>query len=105
MSKETQAPAPQKLWLNYLLATGAWLACAALCLALTIALEQFPAAYEILFPAVILLLFGNIFVFLFITSRWGKDTRKLFSAVSRVCIGETLILLGLYCLGRFGFGM
>lgn len=105
MNQETKPISPPKLWLNYLLATTGWLVCAALCLALTIALEQFPNAYEILFPAVLLLLFGNIFVFLFITSRWGKDTRKLSGAVSRVCIGETLLLIGLYCLGRFGFGM
>lgn len=105
MSEDLKPPQGRGLWINYLIATGGWLACAAFCLVLAIKLEEFPQAYEVLFPAVLLLLFGNIFVFLFITSRFGRDTQHLSIAVSRVCIGETLLLLGLYCLGRFGIGL
>lgn len=96
--------AAKALWINYLIATGGWLACAALCLALTIKLEEFPYAYEVFFPAVLLMLFGNIFVFLFIASRWSADTKKLSLAVGRVCLAETLFAIGFYCLGRFLIG-
>lgn len=105
MSGDEKSVNKKKLWLNWLIATCGWLVCAAICLWLTILLEEFPKAYDILFPAVLVMLFGNIFVFLFIASRWGNRTPMLINAVSRVCAGELLLLGGLYCLGRFAIGL
>lgn len=105
MSQEKKATKTSALWINYLLATAGWLACAALCLALTVKLEEFPHAYDVLFPAALLLLFGNIFVFLFIASRWSDNTRRLSMAVGRVCLAETIFVVGIYCIGRFFIGM
>ncbi|MDE5832556.1 MAG: hypothetical protein K2H64_06165 [Desulfovibrio sp.] len=91
-------------WLAWLSVVCGWLACAFCCLVLTVELEVYPQAYATLFPAILIILFGNIFVFLFIVNRWGSSSRALLSAVIRVCAGEALLLAGLYCLGRFGFG-
>lgn len=106
MIKEAQTTARKAgLWLNWLTATAGWLLCAALCLAFTIYMEEFPHAYDVLFPAVLIMLFGNILVFLFIASRWGSKLGILARAVGRVCLGEALLLGGLYCLGRFCIGV
>ena len=78
-----------------------WLTCAALCLWLTIALEPYPAAYETFFPAVLLILFCNILVFIFVTGRWAADLRRLTASVLRVCIGEGIILAGMFCMGKY----
>ncbi len=101
MNGESKSVSGTSLWINYIIATLGWLACAALCLVLTIKLEEFPNAYDTLFPVILLLLFGNIFVFLFIASRWSRNTKKLSLAVSLVCFSETLLVIGIYCLGRF----
>lgn len=91
-------------WLSWTVSVLGWLVCAGLCLWLTIALEAWPYAYEVFFPAVLLILFCNILVFLFVTTRWGSHTRRLFGAVVRICIGEGLLLLLMYAAGRYGIG-
>ena len=91
-------------WLSWAVAVAGWLICAVLCLWLTIALEAWPYAYEVFFPAIVLILFCNILVFLFVATRWGSQTRRLFGAVVRVCVGEGLLLLLMYAAGRYGIG-
>lgn len=91
-------------WLSWAVSVAGWLVCAGLCLWLTIALEAWPYAYEVFFPAVLLLLFCNILVFLFVATRWGARTGPLFGAVARVCAGEGLLLLLMYVAGRYGIG-
>ncbi|MBD5553069.1 MAG: hypothetical protein HDQ44_01895 [Desulfovibrio sp.] len=85
----------------WLISVCGWLLCAGMCLTLTIALEVYPYAYEVFFPAILLILFCNILVFLFIVSRWGPALSRLWRAVARVCVGEAIILAGMYGLGRF----
>lgn len=91
-------------WLSWVVSVAGWLICAGLCLWLTIALEAWPYAYEVFFPAVLLILFCNILVFLFVATRWGARTERLFGAVARVCAGEGLLLLLMYAAGRYGIG-
>lgn len=91
-------------WASWLAAVAGWLICAFLCLCLTIGLEPYAQAYDMFFPVAILLLFGNILVFLFISSRWGAWPARLAGAVARVCIGEGLLLAGIYALGRYAIG-
>lgn len=101
MSDEKKSSPGAGLLLNYAIVTAGWLACAVLCLALYIKLEAFPKAYEVFFPAILLMLFGNIFIFLFIASRWSKDTKRLASSVLSLCAGEALFIAGIYCLSAF----
>lgn len=91
-------------WLSWMVSVAGWLICAGMCLWLTIALEAWPYAYEVFFPAVLLILFCNILVFLFVATRWGARTGRLFGAVGRVCAGEGLLLLLMYVAGRYGIG-
>ena len=91
-------------WLSWVVAVAGWLICAGFCLWLTIALEAWPYAYEVFFPAILLILFCNILVFLFVATRWASQTRRLFGAVARVCVGEGLLLLLMYAAGRYGIG-
>ncbi|MBD5608012.1 MAG: hypothetical protein HDQ93_04080 [Desulfovibrio sp.] len=91
-------------WLAWLCVVCGWLLCAFLCLGLTVELEAYPVAYDTLFPAILVILFGNIFVFIFLVNRWGASLRALMGATIRLCVGEALILACLYCLGRFAFG-
>lgn len=91
-------------WLSWAVSVAGWLVCAALCLWLTIELEAWPQAYEVLFPAIVLVLFCNIFLFLFVATRWARQTARLFGAVTRLCVGEGLLLLLLYAAGRWGMG-
>lgn len=95
---------PISNFLAWALAVAGWLLCSAMCLWLTIALEPWPMAYDMLFPAVILVLFGNIFLFLLVATRWAASLRKLANSVMRLCLGEGLLLGGLYLLGRFCMG-
>ena len=113
MAEEQQAggqgQAPQAArrtrgWLSWAVAVAGWLICAAMCLWLTIALEAWPYAYEVFFPAILLILFCNILVFLFVSTRWANQTARLFGSVARVCIGEGLLLGIIYAAGRFGIG-
>lgn len=91
-------------WLAWLIVVLAWLVCAAFCLALTVALEPWPGAYDTLYPVAIVVLFANIFVFWFILNRWSGDPRRLTGSAVRVCLGEGLFLALIYCLGRFALG-
>lgn len=88
-------------FLAWAVSVAGWLICAALCLWLTIALEAYPAAYDTFFPAIILILFCNILVFLFITTRWVGNLRRLAGSVLRVCLGEAIILGGMFCMGKY----
>lgn len=88
-------------WLSWVTAVFGWLLCAAMCLWLTIELEAWPYAYEMFFPAVLLILFCNIFLFLFVAGRWGADAGRLAGSAARICIGEAILLAGMYCLARF----
>lgn len=101
---ESKNDAPGRGLLSWVCAVAGWLVCAGFCLYLTLELEQFPNAYDILFPAVLLILFGNILVFLFISSRWARDARRLLMAVIRVCLGEGLLLAGMYALAKYAIG-
>ena len=99
------APAKRPLgWLSWAVAVAGWLICAILCLWLTIALEAWPYAYEVFFPAIVLILFCNILVFLFVATRWAGVPRRLLGSVARVCVGEGLLLLLMYAAGRYGIG-
>lgn len=100
MNETAKAPA-KKGWLVWFGAVTGWLACAGLCLLASIGLEPWPYAYDMLFPVILLLLFGNVFVFLFIVTRWGAQPGRFFGSVGRVFLGEGLLLAGLYALGRF----
>lgn len=88
-------------FMAWLFCVAGWLICAGLCLWLTISLEAYPYAYEMLFPAVLLILFCNILVFLFIATRWAQDIRRLAGSVVRVCAGEAIILAGMYAIGMY----
>lgn len=88
-------------WLAWLVCVLGWLVCAGLCLWLTIALEAYPAAYDMFFPAILLILFCNILLFLFIATRWAPAIGRLCGAVLRLCVGEAIILAGMYALGRY----
>ncbi|MBD5626622.1 MAG: hypothetical protein HDQ90_03900 [Desulfovibrio sp.] len=101
---ESAPPKRPTGWLSWVVAVAGWLICAGFCLWLTIALEAWPYAYEVFFPAILLILFCNILVFLFVATRWASQTRRLFGAVARVCVGEGLLLLLMYAAGRYGIG-
>ena len=106
-ARQAAASAPARKatgWLSWVVAVAGWLICAGFCLWLTIALEAWPYAYEVFFPAIVLILFCNILVFLFVATRWASETRRLFAALARVCVGEGLLLLLMYAAGRYGIG-
>ena len=65
-----------------IIAVCGWLVCAAMCLWLTISLEGYPRAYSLAYPAAMAVLFSNIFVFIFTSSRCAGDVRRLLPAVS-----------------------
>lgn len=88
-------------WKEWFAIVAGWLACAALCLGLTISLEAYPAGYDTFYPLAILILFGNVFLFMFIGSRWAGQPVMLYASVARLCVGEALLLGGFYLLGRF----
>lgn len=88
-------------WGEWLAIVCGWLVCAGLCLAMTIGLEPYPSAYDTFSPVALVILFGNVFIFLFIGSRWAGEPRRLYGSVLRLCIGEGLMLAGVYALGRF----
>lgn len=46
-------------------------------------------------------LFSNIFVFIFTSSRCAGDVRRLLPAVIRVCFGEGTMLLLVWLWGRY----
>lgn len=91
----------KKTCLSWSISVGGWLICAGLCLGLTIALEYYPVAYDIFFPAIIIILFGNIFIFIFVSGRWGANTKNLLFSTLRICIGEFLILTLFYLIGKY----
>lgn len=94
-------PETKRGWREWFAIVCGWLVCAAMCLGLTIGLEPWPAAYDTFYPVAILLLFGNVFLFLFIGSRWAANPVRLYGSVARLCVGEGLLLAGSYVLGRF----
>ena len=87
-------------FLSWLACVLGWLVCAAFCLAAFIGLEAYPAAYDIFFPAILLVLFCNIFLFLFVATRWSGNWGRLLGSIIRVCAGEGLLMAGIYALGR-----
>lgn len=78
-----------------------WLACAGMCLWLTLELEAYPYAYDMFFPVILLILFCNIFLFLFIAARWAAQASRLYGSVARLCAAEAIILAGMYGAGRW----
>lgn len=100
MNADKSTPPRPGFW-AWLVCVAGWLLCAGLCLWLTIALEAYPYAYDLFFPAILLILFCNILLFLFIATRWAKSLEKLCGAVLRLCAGEAILLAGMYGLGRF----
>ena len=101
---ESEKESAKKVVFIWLGAVMGWIVCAGLCLLASIGLEPYPTAYDMLFPAVLLILFGNVFVFLFIISRWGNQVGKFFGSIIRICVGEGLLLAGLYALGKYALG-
>lgn len=104
MEKSESGKSLKNTWLSWLGAVAGWLVCAGLCLWFILEIEPYPYAYEMFFPFALLLLFGNIFLFLFISARWGEQPGRLFASLGRVCVGEGLFLAALYCLSRFFIG-
>lgn len=92
--------APRGL-LAWLAAVCGWLLCAALCLWALLELERWPYGYEVFFPAILLILFCNILLFLFVAGRWGSNARRLALSVGRICLGEAILLGGMCALARF----
>lgn len=92
-----------RTWSEWFAIVAGWLACAASCLYLSLLLEPYPAAYDTFFPLIILLLFGNVFIFFFIASRWNKKPKRLYLSVLRVFVGEAIFLAGIFFLGRYAF--
>lgn len=88
-------------FLAWLVCVAGWLLCAALCLRTTLALEAYPYAYEMFFPAVILILFCNIFLFLFIVTKWKGEMGRLVGSVARVCLAEAILLGGMFAIGKY----
>lgn len=88
-------------FMAWLYCLAGWLICAGLCLWFTVEMEAYPAAYDMFFPAVLLILFCNILLFLFVAVRWAQSLGKLGCAIARICLGEGLFLAGMYLLGRF----
>lgn len=103
-SGKSYADKGQTVFLSWFYCVLGWLLCAALCLVLTVELENWPQAYDMFFPAILLILFCNVLVFLFIASRFGNRSKALLGAICRVCLGEGLLLGGFYLLGRFAMG-
>ncbi len=87
-------------WLSWFCAVFGWLFCAFECLWLWIELEAWPAAYEVFFPAILLILFCNVLVFIFIGARFGARSMRVGLAVMRVCLGEGLLLGLIYLCAR-----
>ena len=90
--------------LRWLACVLGWLVCAGMCLTLTVELEKWPEAYDMFFPAILLILFCNILLFLFIASRFGSKGKSFFVAIALLCAGEGLLLAVFYLLGRFTIG-
>lgn len=90
-------------WLGWFILVAGWLTCAAFCLLCSIGLEPYPFAYETFFPAIVILLFCNIFVFFFISSRWRGQLKRIAGSTVRIVIGEGLLLAGIFLLGKYAF--
>lgn len=88
-------------WIGWLVCVCGWLVCAGMCLWLTIALEAYPYAYDLFFPAILLILFCNVLLFLFIATRWAADAKRLAGSVGRLCLGEAILLGGMFFLGKY----
>lgn len=88
-------------FLAWALSVAGWLICAAFCLWAMVSLEAYPNAYDMFFYAIILILFCNIFLFLFVTARWGKDIKRLAGSIGRVVLGEAALLYGMFAIGKY----
>lgn len=86
-------------------ALAGWIVCAFFCLLLTVGLEPWPEAYDTLFPAAMLVLFGNILAFIVIGIRHGASTSRLLGWVLAFCVAEGLLLFLLYLAGRYAIGV
>lgn len=91
-------------WVAWACMLLGWLLCAAFCLLLTTGLEAWPAAYDTIFPAAILLLFGNVLLFVFLGLRHGRSSWALMRAVLALCVAEGLLIWLLYLTGRHIIG-
>lgn len=97
--QETAVKRPDLL--EWLICVAGWFICAGLCLWASIELEAFPAAYDLFYPAILLILFCNLALFLFIAVRWASSFSRLCGSVMRLCIGEAIILAAMYGAGRY----
>lgn len=100
-AKEQKAEGRRPGLLEWLICVAGWLACAGLCLWASIELEAYPAAYDLFSPAILLMLFCNLLLFLFIAVRWASSFSRLCGSVVRLCVGEALILAIMYGAGRY----
>lgn len=103
-TKEKRAPGQMLAHVGlaaWLVCVAGWLICAGLCLWAAVALEIYPFAYNMFFPAILLVLFCNIFLFLFVAVRWAQDIKRLLNSVLRICAGEAILLGGMYALGKY----
>lgn len=84
--------------LRYLTAVAGWLACAFMGLALMVGLEARPEDWQSALYLVLLVLFANIVVFLFVTSRYSNSFSRHALAVLVVCIAEAVFFACMYYL-------
>lgn len=85
-------------FLRYLTAVAGWLACAFMGLGLMVALEARPEAWQTALYLVLFVLFANIVVFLFVTSRYSGEFLRHALAVLAVCIVEAVFFACMYYL-------
>lgn len=77
-----------------------WLICAGMCLTLTIMLEGIPEGYDAALIPMLVILFANIFVFIFTASHWENKSATLCAVVCGIITVECLILGLLYLWAR-----
>ncbi len=99
--KDQKTPGKRPGFLEWLICVAGWLVCAGLCLWASILLEAYPSAYDLFSPAILLILFCNLLLFLFIAVRWASSLSRLCGSVVRLCVGEALILAIMYGVGRY----
>lgn len=90
-------------WVGCMLtAVSGWLLCAAMCLWLTVSLEGYPEAYGYALPVALVVLFGNIFAYIFVSVRCASRLQCLLPRVVGICLGEGALLLLVYLWGKYG---
>lgn len=89
---------------NACLVVAGWFVCAAMCLYMTICLEQWPAAWDSMFPVAVAILFGNFAVFYTVSLRCTARGKSLAMPVFFICFGEAALFGIMYMIGRYMIG-